>query len=624
MRLSGYGASYNGGSFVSGFGLTQDASHSRRLQSVSAGASCVTVVPAAAGTISGVANNGSGRIRLTVNSSANYSVGQWIFVSGVAGADYVNGNQLVTAIVDGTHIDVRASFDVSRPYTSGGTIGSGISLFVAGKWALITGYDIQGLWLAAYGFPPNLHYFEYVKIASVDSGAGQVCFEVPLRHNYLSTWPSYNSGTAFEIDNGGPATLYALLDDWDTEVDIRGVTITYNSQIYGRNRRTIYRDVKFTNGSTPVPTINEFFGCYGCTVGVIIEVDKLVKHIELRGGTYTTLDFQSSSIDTLVADRVTASFVGTAKKAVITNSVLANLRPGAFAYGRSDETICSSCVISSFSKGGIEEKGPSDAGVNVGYTMSSGIITVANTLNAVRWAVPGTNLFWAGANVNETAFQVTGVTQDETNTYVQTTLAGGFPGVPLTAGKLYIHTHPAPKFTCVNCTGTSAVIDLSQATAQAPLYSYSSRTYHGTQIGTQSDIKYGASLWGVVTMVRWDVTSAYTGAEALSLHGMHAFDIYATIKADYSQGNYVNAVINLKQTGNRVVTGSSNTVSCNGTNGSCSGDSSLLLPEANAWFTNEYNIAGSADISASCGASPSVGCPSVTIEVTTDQGVVNP
>ena len=88
--------------------------------------------------------------------------------------------------------------------------------------------------------------------------------------------------------------------------------------------------------------------------------------------------------------------------------------------------------------------------------MSNGIITIPNTNGAVRWAVPGTNLIWAGRGENELLVHVIDVTQDATNTYVQTDcigantacgIAGGFPNVPLAGTALAVRAHPAPKFT---------------------------------------------------------------------------------------------------------------------------------------------------------------------------------
>src|SRR5262249_4032886 len=77
------------------------------------------------------------------------------------------------------------------------------SLFTVGKWALITGFDLQGLWQTPYGYPSNSHYFEYVQI--MGSSGGIITFASPLKNTYKSTWPNYNSGNSYEVDSGGPA-----------------------------------------------------------------------------------------------------------------------------------------------------------------------------------------------------------------------------------------------------------------------------------------------------------------------------------------------------------------------------------------------------------------------------------
>src|SRR5262249_43286160 len=239
--------------------------------------------------------------------------------------------------------------------------------------------------------------------------------------------------------------------------------------------------------------------------------------------------------------------------------------PGAFAFGRSDEVVCTNCVINQFgdstyhTAGGVLEKGPGDNGVNNSYSMNDGVIIIPNgsSINAAadngsgkvrltvqstaglisgnyylvdrvvgtteangvwqitvvdgthldippaykkayksggrisaenqpgaapqRWAVPGTNLFWADQNRQAIlGFRIVDVTQDATNTYIQTNLKGGFPAVSPYNGKLFIRVHPAPKFTCASCTGSVEALILSQASGGTPLYSYYKRTFDGS------------------------------------------------------------------------------------------------------------------------------------------------
>jgi hypothetical protein len=482
------------------------------------------------------------------------------------------------------------------------------SRFTVGGWALIAGFDLQG-----YGYPPNPHFFEYVQITAINAAIGEITFAAPLKNSYKSSWPLNWSGSHLEADQGGPATLYALDPTWDTEVEYRGLTIARpEAQTYANGRSITYRDVIFTGQFCGVPTQNLVWQAIDTEMSeCVMEADKLVGTMVLDGVTIRSIVFQSSSIDLLSITRstVTLSLNGTPKKAVISDSTIAALKPGAIAYGRSEEVVCTNCIISSIIPGGVLEKGGSEIGVNNAYSMSNGIIMVPNSLGAVRWAVPGSNLFWSGRYQTEGSFRIVNVTQDVDNTNVHTTLNSGFPPVPLYNGKLYILVHPAPKFTCTNCKGSAVAVDLSQAPAGAPLYSYSKRTYTGTS-GTTLAAAF--EVWGAVSSVKFNVTKPYTGVlGTLILKPLGQFNNYPTIKADSSVFTY-GPIINLKTAGERVVTPSEVT-------GTQTGDSGLVVPEP-VWFTGTTT---SPSISSDLSQESSSVWPNITIEITTDQRVVS-
>jgi hypothetical protein len=541
------------------------------------------------------------------------------------GASLTNGNRTVP----GFFLGGRGLFNDNMHSARLGTTSAGdsvaqlltpsqSSLFTVGRYALITGFDLQGLWNAPYGFPPNPHFFEYVKITGVNAVTGAVAFDAPLKNIYKSTWPNYNSGNQFEIDAGGPATLYALDPSWDTQVEYRGLTISEDQvQTYAVGRSVTYRDVTFTGPNCAIPTQNLIWQAINTNMSTCsMEADKLVGSIVLDGVSINQINIQSSSIDLLSMKNSTVvrGMAGTPKKAVISDSTIANFRPGAYAYGRSDEVICTNCVLPAFSALGVTEKGPSDVGVNNAYTMSNGVITVPNTLNAVRWAVPGTNLMWTSITESETAFRVIDVTQDANNTYVRTSLSGGFPSVPIGGdNKLFIRVHPAPKFTCTNCIGSTDAIDLSQAPAGVPLYSYSKRTYSGGILGTTPAPTF--MIWGALSSVKFNVTTPYTGMlGTMTMNAISPFN-YTTIKVDMSTFNYGNGpIINLKAAGERFVTPSNVT-------GAQPGDSGLAVPEA-VWFVGLQGAGP--NFSADVSAEPPAIWPTITVEIVTDQGVVNP
>jgi hypothetical protein len=74
--------------------------------------------------ISGAADNGSGLIRLTVVSTADYTTGQIKDVHNVGGTTEANGTWTIT-VVDGTHIDLQGS-TFANMYTSGGYVAGSV------------------------------------------------------------------------------------------------------------------------------------------------------------------------------------------------------------------------------------------------------------------------------------------------------------------------------------------------------------------------------------------------------------------------------------------------------------------------------------------------------------------
>ncbi len=75
--------------------------------------------------VSGAVDNGSGMVRLTVASSANFVIGEVVIVSGVGGL--INGISfsevcVILAVPDSTHIDLNLGFGGS--YTSGGWVST--------------------------------------------------------------------------------------------------------------------------------------------------------------------------------------------------------------------------------------------------------------------------------------------------------------------------------------------------------------------------------------------------------------------------------------------------------------------------------------------------------------------
>ena len=234
------------------------------------------------------------------------------------------------------------------------------------------------------------------------------------------------------------------------------------------------------------------------------------------------------------------------------------------------------------------------------YSMSNGILTIPNSHGPVTWAVPGANIAWSGRYVFEgPVIQVMDVTQDSTNTYVYTSLTGGFPNLQLGGITNFgMRTHPAPKFTCTNCTGSADAVDLSGAPAGAPLWSYSKRTYTGS---TAPGL---VPIWGKMTNITITPTVAYTGSSAINFNidGPFVGLLNSTIVPLW------NPSINPARAAERDISPTSISVAQLGDN--------LSAPGADTWFFNNQITPKFSSVPADIGAT------SVTITIKTDQGVV--
>ncbi len=72
-------------------------------------------------TVEGAADNGSGLIRLTVNSTSGMAAGNTVTAAAIGGTTEANGQWIVDAVIDATHLDLRGSAFV-HSYTTGGTV----------------------------------------------------------------------------------------------------------------------------------------------------------------------------------------------------------------------------------------------------------------------------------------------------------------------------------------------------------------------------------------------------------------------------------------------------------------------------------------------------------------------
>jgi hypothetical protein len=384
------------------------------------------------------------------------------------------------------------------------------SLFSVGDYAMMAGLDMMG-----YGFPTNPYFFQYVKIAVIDSAKGVVRFEQPLREDYSASWPKYSSGTRYAPDQGGPATLYALDPSWDTEVEYRGLTIDQPSQIYASGRKILFTDVRFPDGC-PIPSHSETWIATRIVMAAspsrsckFIEADKMVTDLRFEGGEVASIQFQSASIDRLIVQNAnfTGGIIGTPKKAVISESTLGMLAIGTPFFGVTSEIECANSTIRSMSRSsGVMERVDDITDLRVD---GDGAIRFDDRGRAKRWAIPGAKLLWnaAGANYGP-AFAVKDIRDEGGKTVVRTSLAAGAPAAP--HDRLTVRAHPAWRVTFRNCVGDPLVEDLSAAPAGLPLHSYVKRVYSAADDG---DLKKQPAfhLWGRLVSLKATVLTPETG-----------------------------------------------------------------------------------------------------------------
>lgn len=226
--------------------------------------------------------------------------------------------------------------------------------------------------------------------------------------------------------------------------------------------------------------------------------------------------------------------------------------------------------------------------------------------NPPTWAVPGRNAYISSNNwLNIAVFQVTDmalrVVGPTTFLDITTTLPGAIPVAG--AFSAAAHAHPAPRFTC-SCTGSADAVDLSQTPAGDPIYSYSRRSFTGNLTNQTQPI------WGAWTSLKVDVSTAFTGASAMTWTPGQFGVRYVNLAGVATFGS-INNTVNVK---NANSSGAVRTVLQGATSGALAGDT-LTAPGA-IWLAREFIGFLNNDASSNS--------ETMSVEIKTNQGVVNP
>lgn len=610
-----------------GTGEIQDNRHSARTNTVSAGSSCVVLKTPSQVNISNI-SNASGRFRITVSSTSGMSSGDTVFIANVTAdtgmLNEVLGNQWIE-VIDGTHFDIMTK-SFNGAYTSGGIVGGDLTyLFTVGQYSLMTGLALQIYWDTpnGYGFPSNQHYFEYVRVASKNSGTQQVCFTSALANSYKATWPTLNTGWAFEVDPGGPATLYALDSSWDAVYEFQGGRIINpNFQITSKGRSVTWRDITWEGSNCAAPSENVLWRAVGASgISCDIETDKLIGTLSYESSTMYKITVQSSSIDLLNMSNTTFtnSIQGFPKRFTGTNVTTPLFAPGTKAYGRADTFNCTGCAFTTVVTSGFLEQAL-DNNSHTLCSMSGGVITCPNSLSTGsaeyigRVLVPGTNVFWQGSEAAEGLFQVTDITNTITNMIITTSAAGGFPSVPYHgSGELRAMPHPAPSITSSSGSGDPIVLDWNAAPVGTPLFAYSNRTYTPNNLSGGVGPGGLVTQWGPIDTLTFSVPTPFTGTGGGVNFNLSQFNNWPILTNAGSFTNY-GPIIDTTNGATRIITQS-------GVTGGQAGDGGLAVPDATlTYFPGPSNVGPtlSRDVHTQ-GAGPSI-----NVILKTNQGVVLP
>jgi hypothetical protein len=278
--------------------------------------------------------------------------------------------------------------------TSASAAAGHISRFAVGRYMMVAGWDIQGTFQGAFGFPPNFQWVEFVQITDITDNT--ITFTPALRYFYDENWPEMHRGTSSEADGGGPATIYSLSQYWGIPVTYNGGTY-YNANLINTCARNFTMNGGTSSGLPIFPSMNRTWTANGHTTGpALVEVDKCNDTVNFIGGTHTQIHCQSAStrLMNINGGAVVSNLNGTVKNTVVDSATISDLFIGPTSYGSAETFICtnSTLSISDAITGGIVEAGPTNgfASTDVLSYVGDGVLKVPKCYgsNAGRVMIP--------------------------------------------------------------------------------------------------------------------------------------------------------------------------------------------------------------------------------------------
>lgn len=263
----------------------------------------------------------------------------------------------------------------------GAGCAAAVALFTVGDVSIITGVDMQG----PGSSPPNPAFWDWITINCVSPtltcNGGNIGFNESLTYQYKSTWPLYDAGGAFAYDQGGPGTIYAIHQNWNTDVEYQNLTIDAPAQqTQSIGRSTIFTNVAFTGAICMSPTETRLMRFVGSTMtNCNMEVDKMIDGLEFYGTVIHNISVQSASVKNFVFSGSTANSInGLFLNNTFSNgSNIAILSTAVGSWGgfgvAGAVTVSNSNIASLLVSGNIST---AQRDVNLQFTMTSGVIAV--------------------------------------------------------------------------------------------------------------------------------------------------------------------------------------------------------------------------------------------------------
>lgn len=397
--------------------------------------------------------------------------------------------------------------------------------FTVGQVCLIGMQDLQ----AGQGFPPNLQFYQYVRVTS--AAAGVVHFTPAAAYPYLETYPNYGNGSLTSSPEGGAARLWGMSPSFDCDVSVFGVEFIGNGFALSVSGMKIHFEDCFGNNDIPTITACNDISYKNCTFpGRGVEVDKVLGTVSIDGGTYFKFFCQSSaprnfnvSNATFTGDLPgTPSRLECGRNTTITNCTISWLYCSV-GYGAAESLTCTNTNVINNLTFGCNAQDVAQFTINDGVIAQPG----GNIVNLQAVSVAPSEDIFVGFFPYSGRFRISDVTSDGSvppvsgglNTvHVHTDLPAGtsFPAIKPRSSdnKLFIGPHPCPRINVSDCPiGLLKGFDHALA-RNRPVFEYMNNQYTASDFATSGgQLGGGGGAWGEFVSLKVNVLTPYTGMQ---------------------------------------------------------------------------------------------------------------